>query len=175
MRQIAQRPGGGDISVVDVPAPALRPGWVLVANRFSLISAGTERTKVEMGEKNLLQKARARPDLVKKVVDRARVEGVRAAIGVARDRLSALAPIGYSSAGVVLEVGEGVDGLAPGDRVACGGGGWANHAEVVAVPQNLVVRFRPESRLTTRRTRPSARSRCMASARPTWESASGSA
>jgi predicted dehydrogenase/threonine dehydrogenase-like Zn-dependent dehydrogenase len=125
------------VSVVDVPAPELRPGWLLVANRASLISAGTERTKIVTGEKNLLQKARARPDLVRKVVDKARGEGIRSARGTARDRLEALAPIGYSSAGVVLEVGEGVDGIAPGDRVACGGEG-AGHAEILAVPRNLV-------------------------------------
>jgi predicted dehydrogenase/threonine dehydrogenase-like Zn-dependent dehydrogenase len=139
MKQVAQTPRDGRISVVDAPSPALRPGWLLVANRFSLISAGTERTKVAMGEKSLVQKARARPDLVKKVVDRARVEGVSTAIGVARDRLAALSPIGYSSAGVVVEVGVGVEGLASGARVACGGGGWANHAEIVAVPRTLVV------------------------------------
>jgi predicted dehydrogenase/threonine dehydrogenase-like Zn-dependent dehydrogenase len=139
LKQVAQRPRDGEIRVVDSPPPALRSGWLLVANRYSLISAGTERTKIAMGEKNILQKARARPDLVKKFIDRARVEGAGAALGVARDRLAALAPIGYSSAGVVLEVGSGVDGLAPGDRVACGGGGWANHAEIVAVPRNLAV------------------------------------
>ena len=124
---------------MEAPAPALRPGWVLVANRFSLISPGTERTKVLTGEKNLVDKARARPDLVKKVVEKARAEGVSVALGTARDRLAALEPIGYSSAGVVLRTGAGVDGLAPGDLVACGGGGWANHAEVVSMPRNLVV------------------------------------
>ncbi len=144
MRQVAQRPKDGAISIVQAPRPTVSRGCVLVANRFSLISAGTERTKVVTGEKNLIQKARARPDLVRKVVDRARVEGVGAAVSVARDRLTALAAIGYSSAGDVLEVGPGVAALAPGDRVACGGGGWASHAEVVAVPANLVVRL-PES------------------------------
>ena len=140
MKQVTQRARDGRIAVVDVPRPTLHPGWVLVANRYSLISAGTERTKLEVGEKNLLQKARARPDLVRKVVDRARVEGVRAAVGVARERLETLAPLGYSSAGSVVEVGPGVEGLVPGDRVACAGGGWANHAELAVVPKNLVAR-----------------------------------
>jgi polar amino acid transport system substrate-binding protein len=143
MRQVAQRPKDGAISIVQAPRPTVSRGWVLVANRFSLISAGTERNKVVTGEKNLIQKARARPDLVRKLVDRARVEGVGAAVSVARDRLTALAAIGYSSAGDVLEVGRGVAALAPGDRVACGGG-WASHAEVVSVPANLVARL-PDS------------------------------
>jgi predicted dehydrogenase len=137
VKQIGQRPRDGRIEVVDAPLPALRSGWLLVANRASLISAGTERSKVELGGKSLVRKARARPDLVRKVVDRARVEGVGAAMAAARERLEELSPIGYSSAGVVLEVGEDVEGIAPGTRVACGGGGFANHAEVIAVPQTL--------------------------------------
>ncbi len=138
MKQVAQRARDGSLVVVDTPRPALRHGWVLVHNRASLISAGTERSKVELGGKNLLQKARARPDQVQKVVDRARTQGVRSTVAAVRDRLDSLTAIGYSSAGVVVEVGPGVEGIAPGDRVACGGGGWANHAEIVAVPKNLV-------------------------------------
>jgi polar amino acid transport system substrate-binding protein len=114
---------------------------VLVANRCSVVSAGTERSKVELGEKSLIRKAQARPDLVRKLVDRARTEGIRPALSAARERLDALAPLGYSSAGVVYRVGAGVEGLMPGDRVACGGSGFANHAEVVAVPKNLVARI----------------------------------
>ena len=138
MKQVAQRPRDGRIAVVDAPAPNLRPGWLLVRTRCSLISAGTERRKLELGEKGLVGKARARPDLVRKAAERARSEGVRTAVAVARDRLDALSPLGYSSAGEVVRLGAGVEGLAPGDLVACGGGGWANHAELVCVPRNLV-------------------------------------
>jgi predicted dehydrogenase/threonine dehydrogenase-like Zn-dependent dehydrogenase len=138
MKQVAFRPRDGSITVVDAPVPTPRAGWILVANRCSLISAGTERSKVELGGKSLVQKARARPDLVRKVVDRARAEGVRPALSAARERLDALAPLGYSSAGVVLRLGAGVAGISPGNRVACAGGGFANHAEVVAVPANLI-------------------------------------
>jgi len=141
VRQVTYRPRDGEVAVADVPPPRIRPGWVLVANRYSLISAGTERGKIQLGEKNLLQKARSRPDLAKKVIEKARVEGPKRAIAVARDRLDALTPIGYSCAGVVHAVGAGVEGIAPGDAVACGGAGWANHAELVAVPKNLIARI----------------------------------
>jgi polar amino acid transport system substrate-binding protein len=144
VKQVTYQPRTGAILVEEAPAPVNRPGWVLVRNRYSLISAGTERGKIDLGRKGLLHKARARPDLVRKVIDRARVEGPRAALSVARDRLGALAPLGYSSSGIVLSVGAGVDGFAPADRVACGGGLWANHSEVISVPRNLVARV-PES------------------------------
>jgi predicted dehydrogenase/threonine dehydrogenase-like Zn-dependent dehydrogenase len=138
MKQVAQRSRDGRIQVVEARLPSLKARWVLVANRVSLISAGTERTKMELGAKNLAQKARARPDLLKKVVERARSEGIGSALAAAKDRLDALTPLGYSSAGMVMRVGAGVEGIATGDRVACGGGGFATHAEVIAVPRNLV-------------------------------------
>ncbi|HEY6099226.1 MAG TPA: bi-domain-containing oxidoreductase, partial [Anaeromyxobacter sp.] len=52
--------------------------------------------------------------------------------------------IGYSCSGVVLEVAPGVERFAPGDRVACAGMGYANHAAVNVVPANLAARL-PES------------------------------
>jgi len=115
----------------------LRPGWILVRNHCSLVSAGTERAKADFGSMSILAKARSRPDLVRKVASRARVEGASAALRTARERLEALRPIGYSSVGTVVAVGAGVEGVKPGDRVVCAGEGWASHAEFAAVPRNL--------------------------------------
>src|SRR5215218_11338111 len=113
MRQVAQRPRDGRITVVDAPDPQLRPGWVLVENRFSLLSAGTERSKLELGSQSLLKKARSRPDLARKVIEKARVDGPWSAWGAARERLDTLSPLGYSCAGIVSQVGDGVPELAP--------------------------------------------------------------
>jgi predicted dehydrogenase/threonine dehydrogenase-like Zn-dependent dehydrogenase len=142
VKQVIQRTRDGQIDVREVPAPALRPGWVLVSNRFSLISAGTERSRVQLGETSLVRKAITQPAKVKKVLDRARVEGIGNAVSAAMDQVDTLSALGYSSAGVVMRVGAGVEGIAPGDNVACGGAGWANHAEVIAVPRNLVAKVR---------------------------------
>jgi predicted dehydrogenase/threonine dehydrogenase-like Zn-dependent dehydrogenase len=48
--------------------------------------------------------------------------------------------IGYSVAGEVVAVGEGIADLSPGDLVAAAGAGQANHADYVSVPRNLVCR-----------------------------------
>jgi len=123
--------------VTEVPSPMLRPDGLLVATAYSLISAGTERAKVEVARKNLVGKALARPDQVRQVMQTARQIGLQATYQKVSSKLDALSALGYSSAGVVISVGEHVDGFSPGDRVACAGGGYANHAEVVYVPRNL--------------------------------------
>ncbi len=140
VKQLVQNYRTGDLRIEEVPPPAVRPGGVLVRNAFSLISAGTERSMIELARKSLLEKARSRPDLVRKVLEKARTEGPLVAYQKARERLDAPMPLGYSSAGVVIEVGEGVCDLRVGDSVACAGIGYASHAEVVFVPRNLCVK-----------------------------------
>jgi len=137
VKQLWQNIATGEASVVDVPAPRAGRGQILVRVLASLISAGTERTVVEFAEKNLVQKAMARPDLVKQLMDKAKREGWITTIEAARSRLDTEMVLGYSNAGVVIEVGEGAAGFNVGDHVACAGGGFASHSEIVRIPRNL--------------------------------------
>jgi predicted dehydrogenase/threonine dehydrogenase-like Zn-dependent dehydrogenase len=141
MRQVIQNFKTGELSVGQVPPPALRPGGVLVRTVRSLISAGTERGTVSVGQSSLVGKARQRPDLVRQVVDNVRREGLAATMQKVRTRLESLKPLGYSAAGVVAAVGEDVTELKVGDRVACAGAGYASHADVLFVPKNLCARL----------------------------------
>jgi predicted dehydrogenase/threonine dehydrogenase-like Zn-dependent dehydrogenase len=137
MQQIFQNQRSGSFRLDDVPAPACRTDGILVAVQASLISSGTERRKAELGGKSLLEKARARPDLVAQVIDRARVEGLSETVSLVRERLDAPQPLGYSAAGTIVEAGPLVTNLTVGQPVAIAGAGFANHAEVCSVPANL--------------------------------------
>lgn len=139
MKQVLQNMKTGLTQVVDVPCPAIRRGTALVQTAASLVSAGTERMLVEFAEKGLLGKARSRPDLVRQVLDKARREGIVPTIEQAFNKLDQPMVLGYSSAGTIVQVGDGLTGFQPGDRVACAGGGFAVHAEMAVVPQNLMV------------------------------------
>jgi polar amino acid transport system substrate-binding protein len=141
MKQVVQNYRTGELLVDDVPRPALRAGGLLVQTVVSAVSAGTEKSKVDLARKTLVGKAMARPDQVKKVVDTLKKEGVRATFNKVRNKLDALSPLGYSAAGRVLAVGEGCEGFSVGDAVACAGAGFANHAEVIWVPSNLCARI----------------------------------
>ena len=140
MKQIIQSARTGKLERVEVPAPTPGPGQVLVRTAFSVVSPGTEKMALEFARTSLLGKARKRPDLVKQVTRKLRQEGPLATYRTVMSRLDAPQPLGYSCAGVVESVGDAVRGFAPGDRVACAGSGYANHAEFNVVPENLVAR-----------------------------------
>jgi predicted dehydrogenase len=139
MKAVLEDMRSGTVSTYDIPAPELCDGGILVRTHFSAISAGTERAKLQAGEMSLVQKALHRPDLVRQVFDHARANGMRAAYQKVRSRLETLSLLGYSCSGTVVAVGRGVTEFCVGERVACGGVGYANHAEINFVPRNLAV------------------------------------
>jgi predicted dehydrogenase/threonine dehydrogenase-like Zn-dependent dehydrogenase len=145
MKQVLQHARGGEIDVADVPSPKLLPGCVIVQVAASLVSAGTERASSEFAKKNLLQKAKARPDLVRQVFAKFRRDGLFSTVNAVRSRLDQPTALGYSSAGTIIAVAEDVSDIQVGDRVACAGAGYAIHAEFACVPRLLVAKILPES------------------------------
>ena len=141
MQQIIQDINSGDLALKTVPTPALQPGSVRIRSAASLISAGTEKMMIDLGEKSMLGKAKARPDLVNKVLAKARKEGWWKTFQAVRAKMDEPRALGYSAAGIVESVGSSISNLTVGDRVAIAGAGYANHAEINTVPKNLVARI----------------------------------
>lgn len=141
MQQLTQKLGSGDMIIQDVPYPQVGKGMIIVKNHFSLISAGTEGSTVQAARKSLIGKAKERPQQVKQVLDVLKKQGPVQTYRAVTKKLDAYSPLGYSSAGEVIEVGEGVTEFQVGDKVACAGAGYANHAEIISVPVNLCVKL----------------------------------
>jgi predicted dehydrogenase/threonine dehydrogenase-like Zn-dependent dehydrogenase len=139
MKQLLQNVSTGEITIDEVPAPTRGAASLLVATRFSLISAGTERAALQIGRASLIGKAKARPDLARTVIESARTEGLGSTYAKVRGRLGDPNALGYSLAGVVVEACDDAP-AAPGELVACAGAGLASHAELVSVPRTLCAR-----------------------------------
>jgi len=138
LKQLVLDPASGELTLADVPLPGTGRGRALVRVSHSLVSTGTELSKVDVARKSLIEKARDRPDQVAKVIEGVRAEGIVATAKKVRERLGTPLPLGYSLSGVVTACGEECAGISVGMRVACGGA-TASHAEFVSVPANLVV------------------------------------
>ena len=141
MKQLIQNFKSGEMYVDEIPSPGISAGMVLVENKFSLISSGTERGTVKVAQASLLGKAKERPDLVAQVISNIKREGIAATINKVRTKLDSLKALGYSSSGKVIASLDKNGLFKPGDRVACAGQDYASHAAVVSVPQNLVAKI----------------------------------
>lgn len=135
MKQILQNLKTGDTTLMDIPKPQLKSGYVLIRTRKSLISAGTERMLLEFGKGNLLQKAQQQPEKVKEVFDKIKTDGLMATLSAVQNKLDQPLTLGYCNVGEVIEIDEGVNGIHVGQRVLSNGA----HAELVTVPKNLCV------------------------------------
>lgn len=144
MKQLIQNFKTGDLYVDDVPMPSISENMVLVENKFSLISAGTERGTVKVAQASLIGKAKQRPDLVAQVLQNIKKEGIKATLDKVKTKLDSLKALGYSTSGVVHASLDSNNKFKSGDRVACAGQDFASHSEMVAIPQNLVAKI-PDS------------------------------
>ena len=95
---------------------------------------------LEFGKANWINKARQQPDKVRQTLEKVRTDGLAATVDAVRAKLDQPIPLGYCNVGTVIETGDAIDGLAPGDRVISNG----HHAEVIAVGQNLTAKV-PDS------------------------------
>lgn len=138
MRQVLIRKG--QLLLANVPSPLVEPGSVLVEVAYSLISTGTELSSVQSSGQSLVKKALEQPEKIRKLWDHLRSQGIQKTIAKVQGQLDLASPLGYSCSGIVIQVGEDITDIRPGDRVACAGAGIANHAEIVLVPRNLTVK-----------------------------------
>lgn len=137
MKQVLQDLSSGQTKITELPTPRTQSGHLLIASKATVVSVGTERMLVDFGKANLLQKAQQQPEKVKQVVQKMRTDGVGPTLNAVRSKLSQPMPLGYCNAGVVIEVGAGVEGFSIGDRVVSNG----PHAEIVSVPENLCAKI----------------------------------
>ena len=129
----------GQVLVDDIAAPVTEPGTVLVRVDHSCISIGTEMSGIKASSLPLWKRALQQPEKVKKALKMISTQGLSATKTLVEGKLDEAQPTGYSAAGTILEVGDGITDLAVGDRVACAGAQCAHHAEVIRVPRNLTV------------------------------------
>ena len=135
----------GRVVLEEVPYPKLRKNGVIIKTLYSAVSIGTETLMLKLAKKSLVGKALERPDLLKLFIEYAKNEGFLNAYRVAMARLKEPVPLGYSSSGIVVEVGENASNeFQQGDIVACGGHGYASHAEITYVPRTLCAKI-PDS------------------------------
>lgn len=142
MLQVVQFQKTGYMLVEELPAPSCRAGGVLVRTVNTLISAGTERTSVASAQSSLLDRARSQPEAVKQVIENVKKDGLFATYERVKSKLESYKTLGYSASGVVIE--SRCEEFSVGDRVACAGAQFANHAEIISVPKNLTTKI-PDS------------------------------
>ena len=140
MKQLVQNIKKKSLMIEELPVPVCKTGGVLVRTIYSAVSVGTEVMKLKNADLNYIQMARKKPEQVKEVINTLSQLGPVATYRKVMNKLDSLSPLGYSCVGEVVETGGGIENLKYGDIVACGGAGYANHAEINFIPKNLCVK-----------------------------------
>ena len=132
----------GNVVVKEASQPFLDDYSVLVSIHYSYISSGTEIATISNAKSGLFSNV---PHKVKKVLESVAAHGVEGTAALIKGKLKGdIFSLGYSCAGRVIGIGKKVRTIRPGDWVACAGAGYAHHADLVCVPENLVVQTHRE-------------------------------
>jgi predicted dehydrogenase/threonine dehydrogenase-like Zn-dependent dehydrogenase len=131
----------GEAYVENIPTPTITDDEILIQVKYSLISTGTEMTSVNESGKSLIQKVKEQPDNIKLALDMIKKQGLKKTLNLVRGVLESGVPTGYSTSGIVIGIGKNIKDFKINDKVAAAGAGKANHAEIIAVPKNLVVKI----------------------------------
>ena len=102
--------------------------------------SGTELAGFKSITQSYVVKILKKPHLLKNLFNTFIKSGVGNTSRIVKKKLNSYFELGYSSSGIVEEVGSAVKKFKKGDYVACSGGGYASHAEIINVPENLAVR-----------------------------------
>ena len=137
MKVLAQNYASGKLAIIEAPLPAPSATDLIVRTIASAVSIGTEKNMISVARKSLVGKAIERPDWVLQVKNKVKAEGVAEAYRQSRARLDLSVPLGYSSAGIVEDVGSEVERFSIGDAVVCTGSGYASHADFNCVPEKF--------------------------------------
>ena len=141
MKQVLQQARTGEITVAEVPLPNFCRDvcWCVWLLRW--FPPALRGHRLNSPRKNLMQKAKARPDLVSDVLSKIQRDGLLSTVHAVRSRLDQPSAPGYSSSGTVVAVDGEVKDIRVGDRVACAGAGYAVHAEYANIPRLLIARI----------------------------------
>lgn len=128
MKQVLMKQGTAYVE--EVPAPTPEPGFKIIRVSHSCISTGTELSGLKQAAMPLWKRALAEPEKVKKALTMLATKGFSKTKSIIQGKLTSGSPSGYSAAGTILGTTQ---------RVACAGAQFANHAEIIQVPDNLIV------------------------------------
>lgn len=140
MRQLFQNLKNGNIEIIEIPSPRIKPNHILIQTTRSLISAGTEKMLLKFGKANLFDKARQQPDKVRQALEKVKTDGFLPTFDALQAKLDTPLALGYCNVGRVIDIDARLGretGISPGDRVVNNG----PHSEIVCVPKNLCAKI----------------------------------
>lgn len=144
MRQVFLNKGA--IALKEVCEPALNDHSMLISVYHSLIIPETEESVISSSAKEAILKNI--PEKIRMIFNSISTKNIEGLTDLVKKSLHGeIKSLGHSCSGKVIAVGKKVTQFRPGDYVACAGNGFANHADIVCIPENFAVKLKNKSLL----------------------------